>query len=101
MDPGILKTTIKICQHRNDKYSKVIKMRLLNVSDLVAAEAKYHKLCRSSFENSPSSRLTPGRPTSERKMSVFLLMCRRLEDEMEIYTLTRVSCQNLELKFTH
>ena len=59
MDFSILKTILKICQQRNDKYSKVIEMHLLSVSDLVAAETWYHKSCRSSFENSPSSRLTP------------------------------------------
>ena len=50
----------------------------LSVSDLVAAEAEYHKSRRSGSENSPSSRLTPGR----------LSLCCKFEDEMEIYTLT-------------
>ena len=83
MDFGILKTA----QQRNNKHSEVTKMMLLSISDSVAAEAKYHKSCISSFENSPSTRLTPGRPTSEEKMSVFLSMCRKFEDAMEIYTL--------------
>ena len=88
MDSSILKTTLKICQQRNDKYSKVTEMRLLSVSDLVAAEAKYYKSCRSSFKNLPSSHLTPGCPTSEEKMNVFLSMCPKSEDEIDIYTLT-------------
>ena len=83
MDFGILKTA----QQRNNKHSEVTEMMLLSISDSVAAEAKYHKSCISSFENSPSTRLTPGRPTSEEKMSVFLSMCRKFEDAMEIYTL--------------
>ena len=56
IDFGILKTTL-ICQQRNDKYSKVSEMGPLSVSDLAAAEVKYHKLCRSSSENSPSVKL--------------------------------------------
>ena len=88
IDSGILKTTLKICQQRNDKNSKVTEMGPLSVSDLAAAEAEYHKSCRSSSANSPSSRLTPARPTPERKMGVFLSMCCKFEDEMEIFTLT-------------
>ena len=89
MDFSILKATLKICQQWNEKYSKVIEMGLLRESDLIAAETKYHKVCRSSFENSPLSCLTPGLPTSEEKMSVFFLsMCCNFEDEMEIYALT-------------
>ena len=87
MDSGILKTTLAICQQRNDTFSKLVEMRLLSVSDLVAAEAMYHKSCRSRFENPPSSYLTPGRPTSEGKMKTFLAMCEKFEDDMEVYTL--------------
>ena len=36
MDSGI-----PICQQRNDKFSMLVEMRLLSVSDLVAAEAMY------------------------------------------------------------
>ena len=59
MDSGILKTTLAFCQQRNDKFSRLVEMHLLSVSDLVAAEAMYHKSCRSNFENPPASRLTP------------------------------------------
>ena len=60
------------------------------MSDLVAAEAKYHKSYRSSFENLPSGRLTPRCLTSEQKINVFLSMCPKFEDEMEVYTLTEL-----------
>ena len=39
---GVFTSTLKICSQRNDKYSKETEMLLLSVSDLVAAEAKYH-----------------------------------------------------------
>ena len=82
MDSGI-----PICQQRNDKFSMLVEMRLLSVSDLVAAEAMYQKSYRSSFEKPPASRLTSGRPISEGKMREFLSMCQKFEDEMEVFTL--------------
>ena len=41
MDSSILKTILAISQQQNDKFSKFVEMRLLSVSDLVAAEAMY------------------------------------------------------------
>ena len=76
----------------------VIEIRLLSVSDLVVAEAKYQKL--KNFKNSPSSRFTPLRPSSERKLSVFLSVYRKFEDEMKTNSFMKL-CLNLELKFTH
>ena len=85
MDLGILKTTLTIYWPQNDKYWKVIKMSLLSVSDVVVVEAKYHKLCLSSFQNLSSTRSTPGRPNSEGRMSVFLWICGKFEvHDMEI-----------------
>ena len=78
MDSGILKTALAICQQRKDKLSKLVEMRQLPASDLVAAEAMYHKSCRSSFENQPAICLTTGRPTYEWKTSAFLSMYQKL-----------------------
>jgi hypothetical protein len=61
-------------------------MRILNVNDLVAPEAKYHKSCRTNFENVAPTHPTPGRPASQKKMGAFLAMCQKLEDEMHLYT---------------
>ena len=83
---AIFNLTREICKQRNDKFSKTIEMRLLNVSDLVAPEAKYHKWCRSNFENLPPTHSTPGRPTSQMKMDAFRVMCQKLEDGMDLYT---------------
>ena len=38
--------------------------------------------------NDKYSKSTPGRPTSEGKMISFLAMCLKLENEMDLYTLT-------------
>ena len=49
-------------------------MRFLRVSDLVAAEAKYHSSCRTSY--------------IRKKMAPFLYMCHKLEEGIELYTVT-------------
>ena len=43
--------TLGICKTRDDLVAKTIESRLLNVSNLVTAEARYHVPCRTSFEN--------------------------------------------------
>lgn len=58
----------------------------MSVSDLVAAEAKYHKSCRSSFENPLQKYSSKGRPKSNRKVDAFEKTCQILEDDMELYT---------------
>ena len=47
----IYTSTLEICRGREDNYAKNIERRLLGISDFVAAEARYHSACRSSFEN--------------------------------------------------
>ena len=56
--------TIDICKTRDDLVPKTIESRLLNVNDLVAAEARYHVPHRTSFENSVPNFEKKGRPTS-------------------------------------
>ena len=41
--------TLDICKILDDLVTKTIESRLLNVSDLVAAEARYHIPCRTNF----------------------------------------------------
>ena len=43
--------TLDICKTCDHLVAKTIDSRLLNVSDLVAAEARYHVPCRTSFGN--------------------------------------------------
>ena len=40
-----------MCKTRDDLVATIILSRLLNVSDLVPTEARYHAPCRSNFEN--------------------------------------------------
>ena len=77
--------TLDICKGRNDLDAKNIERRLLNVSDLVAAEARYHKMCRVQFEY-PIQKPGRGRPISVAKIQAFENMCSQLEDDMDLYT---------------
>ena len=71
--------------------------RLLSVYDLVAAEARYHVACRTNFENPMPKYSTPGRPTSTEKMALFNAACKKLEDDMELYTVAEFHSMMKEL----
>ncbi len=85
-DTAIHHYTMNICKSRQDSLSKSIEMRLLNVSDLVAAEARYHKICRSNFENPIPKHTSRGRPPSREKEHAFNIMCRKIEETIELFT---------------
>ena len=59
---------LNICKTRDDLDVKVIEIRLLNASDLVAAEARYQVPCRTSFENHVPKFEKRGLPTSTQKL---------------------------------
>ena len=63
--------TLDICQTRDDLVTKTIESGLLNVSDLVEAEAKYHVPCRTNFENPVPKFEKRRRPTSIQKLMLF------------------------------
>ena len=84
----IYTSTLEICKGREDNYTKNIKRLLLGISDFVAAEARYHSACRSSFENPLLKKSSKGRPISTDKIAAFESMCSILEDEMELLTLS-------------
>ena len=71
-DTKIHQQTLTICRSREDTYSKSLERRLMSVIDLVSAEARYHRNCRSSFENTKPKYVSRGRPTCEKKF--WLLM---------------------------
>ena len=54
--------------------------------DIVAAEARYHVLCRTNFENPLPKFETNGRPTSTQKLILFEKACESLEDDIELHT---------------
>ena len=84
---NIHKQTLEICKTRNDKTAKDVETRLITVSDLVAAEARYHVACRTNFENPTPEYKTPGRPVSSRKMELFVKACEEfVENDLELYT---------------
>ena len=60
----IQSVTLDICKTRDDLVAKTIESRLINVSDLVAAEARYHVPCRTNFENPVPKFQKKGRSTS-------------------------------------
>ena len=84
----IYTSTLEICRGREKNYGKNIEWWLLGISDFVAAEARYHSACRSSFENPLPKKSSKGRPISTDKIAAFESMCSILEDEMELFTLS-------------
>ena len=83
-------TLLKICNARNDAFSRNVEMKLLDCIDLVAAEARYHHHCRSEFKPRPSPSATPGRPLNQERMRNFDMVCSWLESEVEIHTLSDI-----------
>ena len=89
---------ISICQERKDKRSEEICKKLLNIHDLVAAEGRYHKKCKSNFYVGPlKSTETPGRPKNLTCIDNFNAVCEWLEGEAEIHTLSEVYKKMIEI----
>ena len=84
----IYNETIRICETRDNILSKSILGRLLTINDLVAAEGRYHKACRSKFENPLPKFPTPGRPKCFSKMEIFDEACEKLENDDDLYTVS-------------
>ncbi|CAK8697783.1 unnamed protein product [Clavelina lepadiformis] len=93
---GIYYVTLALCQSRDDELAKTVQARLLSAHDLVAAEARYHVPCRTRFEN-PAQYSTPGRPTSTEKMTLFNAACKKMEDDMDLYTVAEFHSMMQEL----
>jgi hypothetical protein len=79
--------TLNLCKERKDFLSKTIEARILNINDLVAAEARYHIFCRAKFER-PVTTSSSGRPTSTEKLTVFNAACMKLEEDIDLYTVS-------------
>ena len=79
---------IEMYKMRDDKLAKTVYARLMSVSDLVAAEARHHVACQSIFENPIPKNATSGRPVSTEKFKCFEEACVKLEDDVELYTVT-------------
>jgi len=85
---NIHKLTLTICKACDDEATKTVENRVINVHDLVAAEARYHIMYRRSFENPLPEYKTPGRPVSSNKTVLFEKACEVLENDMELYSVT-------------
>ena len=92
--------TLDICKNRTDDYAKAVEMRLLSVIDLSAANAKYHPKCKVSFESeekkiegsnmhssSVPSMSASGRPVIKTQEEIFALICVRMENTEDLFTI--------------
>ena len=78
-DNDFYEKTMSICAVREDKFSKNVERRLLNVSDLIAAKARYHMSCRLDFERDTKQNRA-GRPIAVVLDNAFETVCAQLED---------------------
>ena len=91
------------CRNRNDNWASAVQTRIGSSSDLVADDGVYHKDCLTRFLlNWPSSDEQPkskGRPTNEKMLQWFNLLCIWLEVEAdgELYTLRELREKMSEL----
>ncbi len=94
-------TLLSVCDQRNDSWAFDVRSRLLQVFDLPAADAVYHKTCYSSFYSGWQKKEfelqeSRGRHTDTQKMHAFNLLCDWLEIEGtgELYTLDEL-CEQM------
>ena len=79
---------LSICASRDDEFSKSVECRLTSVSDLVAAEARYHQSCRRNFER--MNLMKQNEPIADKKRDreqAFEVMCTKLEENNQKYTI--------------
>ena len=64
-DKNFKETILQVCRDRNDQWAKDVELRVLGaVSDLHAADARYHRDCRPSFMG-PKSLKTESKPEKD------------------------------------
>lgn len=79
----IKQTLINACNDRNDDWARKVKSRLLDVIDLVAAEARYHGQCYKNFCKPKTSEHKLRRPLSAKSADQFNLLTSYLENDNE------------------
>ena len=77
---------MQIYKSRDDTLASVIMWCLLSVNDQVAVEGKHLMSCRYSFENLVHEQQCKGRPPSNSETKVLEKAYKRMDDEMELYT---------------
>ena len=78
-------TIFNICNTRDDSLAKTVKDRLGSGTDLVADEARYHRL---KFKEKRKE--SPGRPTNQNQKELFEKLCEWLESEMEAQSMSDI-----------
>lgn len=93
-------TILKMCDaaRQNDEWAEQVRRRVINCTDLVQAEARYHDDCRKNFcrlKDNLSSQA--GRPTNSVQKINFEKLCDWLECESEVYSLTELHEKMIEI----
>ena len=89
-------TILKMCGNRGDVEALTVKRRIMSCSDLVAAEGRYHKKCRDTFNLDSKSAKSiiivdkKGRPQSIEQLENFNKLCEWLENEGELHSLSEL-----------
>ena len=89
---------IDICEVRNDNWETQVRLKLAECIDLVAVEARNHKICYFKFKMGRTQTETstkdkgnhPGRPVCSDKAYNFVCLCEWLDKEGEVYTLDEI-----------
>lgn len=69
---------------RNDEWGEIVAKRLIEVSsDLVAAEAKYHRNCAQEFLSNSATQKSVGKPPDAQKQAAFNELCAFLDENDE------------------
>lgn len=87
IDPGssdktFKETILQVCRDRSDQWAKDVELRVLGaVSDLHAADARYHRDCKPSFMGPKALKLSAKSGTTTRKDSAFDQVVRLMESD--------------------
>ena len=97
---------LALCDRKLQKgenyWAAQVKHRLLNCSDLVQAEARYHHTCHGKFSaseelSSPLTKIPAGRQVNTNSMQFFDQLCDYIECQAEVYSLRELHEKMVEL----
>ena len=85
-------SVLKTCDQRNGKWAYRVQMRVLDCQDLVASEACYRITCIGRFSlnknQNSSDATTAEQSVCNAKQESFDILCKWLESEAEIYSIS-------------
>lgn len=90
---------IALCRQRGDSWASNVETRLHDCIDLIAADARYHNDCYTTFRHGVVSANVVGRPEDNRMNHWFDVLCNWLENdsEAEMYTVLDLFAQMSDL----